>query len=99
MKKTMTLAALAAVFSFGALGADFKGYIIDQNCASKPAMKGNVACAQRCIKGGAPAVLVTDNGKIYKLSDQAKATELAGKQVTVSGKLSGDTIDVASISE
>ena len=39
------------------LAADFNGYIIDEACAAKPAMKGNEACARKCIKGGSPAVL------------------------------------------
>ena len=99
MKKSLSLVALGAVFSLGAMAANFNGYIIDQSCASKPAMKGNVACATRCIKGGSPAVLVTDDGKIYKLSDQAKVADLAGKKVTVTGKLTDDTITVDKVSE
>lgn len=99
MKKSLTLLALAATFSIGAMAADFNGYIIDSNCASKPAMKGNVACANKCIKGGAAAVLVTEDGKIYKVSDQAKVVDHAGKKVTITGKLTGDTIAVDSVSE
>jgi hypothetical protein len=99
MKKSLTLAALAAAFSFGAMAADFNGYIIDQSCASKAAMRGNVDCANKCIKGGSPAVLVTEDGKIYKISDQAKVVDHAGKKVTVTGKLKDDTITVAKVSE
>ena len=99
MKNTLTVLALGAAFSFGAMGATFKGYIIDQACSTKPAMKGNVACAEKCIKGGSPAVLLTDDGKVYKIADQAKVTDHAGKQVTIMGKASGDTITVDSISE
>lgn len=99
MKKSLTLFALAATFSFGAMAADFNGYIIDQNCAAKPAMKGNVECANKCIKGGSPAVLVTDDGKIYKFNDQAKVLDHAGKKVTVTGRLKDDTITVAKVSE
>lgn len=99
MKKSLTLLALAATFSIGAMAADFNGYIIDSNCASKPAMRGNVACADKCIKGGAAAVLVTDDGKVYKVSDQAKVLDHAGKKVTVTGKLKGDTITVAKVTE
>ncbi len=99
MKKSLTLFALAATFSFGAMAADFNGYIIDQSCASKPAMRGNVDCANKCIKGGSPAVLVTEDGKIYKIADQAKVVDMAGKKVTVTGKLKDDTITVAKITE
>jgi len=99
MKKSLTLFALAATFSFGAMAADFSGYIIDQNCAAKPAMKGNVDCANKCIKGGSAAVLLTDDGKVYKIADQAKVVDHAGKKVTITGKLTDDTITVAKVSE
>ena len=99
MKKSLTVLALAATFSFGAMAADFSGYIIDQNCSTKAAMKGNVDCANKCIKGGSPAVLLTDDGKVYKISDQAKVVDHAGKKVTITGKLTDDTITVAKVTE
>lgn len=94
MKRLITLFALATSFS---LAADFTGYIIDQSCSTKPAMKGNEACAKKCIKGGSPAVLLMDDNKVYKLDDQAAAGEHAGHKVKVSGNLNGDTIKVESI--
>ena len=99
MKKTLTVLALGATFSFGALAASFNGYIIDESCSTKPAMKGNVACAEKCIKGGSPAVLLTDDGKVYKIADQAKVTDHAGKKVTITGKMKDGTISVDSVSE
>jgi len=89
----VVFAALAAV----ALGADFNGYIIDETCASKPAMKGNEACARKCIKGGAAAVLLSADDKVYKLDDQSKVSEHAGHKVVVTGALKGDTITVENI--
>jgi hypothetical protein len=97
MKKTILAFALVAGFSTVAMAAEFKGYIIDEKCSTKAGMKGNAECAATCIKGGSPAVLVTDDGKIYKLDDQAKVTPLAGKQVTVTGAMKGDTITVSSV--
>lgn len=99
MKKAVAMFALAAGFSFSALAADFTGYIIDQNCANKPAMKGDVACATKCIKGGSPAVLLTDDGKVYKIADQDKVVDHAGKKVTITGKMKDDTISVAKVKE
>jgi hypothetical protein len=99
MKKTILAFALVAGFSNIAMAAEFKGYIIDEKCSAKAAMKGNAECAATCIKGGSPAVLVTEAGKIYKLDDQAKVVPLAGKQVTVTGSMKGDTITVASVTE
>ena len=97
MKKAIVLFGLAAGLSVSAVAADITGYIIDQTCASKPAMRGDVDCANKCIKMGSPAVLVTDDGKIYKIADQAKVIPQAGKKVTLSGQLEGDTIHVDNI--
>ena len=93
MKKSL---AIVLWFASGVFAADFTGYVIDEACSSKPAMKGNEACARKCIKGGSPAVLITET-KVYKLDDQAKAVEHAGHKVNVVGKLDGDTIKVESI--
>ena len=97
MNKIFAGFALTATFALSAVAADVSGYIIDKSCADKPAMRGNVACAERCIKRGDPAVLVTDEGKVYQLDAQAKAIEKAGQKVTVTGKVDGDTIKVESI--
>jgi hypothetical protein len=97
MKRGIALPALLSAFSILAIAADFNGYIIDESCASKPAMKGNEACARKCIKGGSPAVLLTADSKIYKLDDQAKVTEHAGHKVKITGTLTGDTIKVDSV--
>src|SRR5437899_11472458 len=88
MKKTLAVFAFAAM---SAMAADWTGYIVDQTCAGKKDDKGAVedhaACATRCIKGGAPAVLVSD-GKIFKIADQDKVTAHAGHKVTITGKRS-----------
>lgn len=97
MKKIITGLALAAAFSLGAIAADVTGYVIDQACAGKAAMRGNEDCAKRCIGKGSPAVLVTEEGKVYKFADQAKVVDHAGMKVTVTGKVDGDTITVDSV--
>jgi len=97
MKKVFLGLALASCFSAIAMAADYKGYIIDEKCSKVASMKGDVDCANKCIKGGSPAVLLTDDGTVYKISDQAKVTPMAGKKVTVSGKLNGDTLTVSNI--
>jgi len=99
MKKLSVMGLLLAGMSLSAIAADFSGYIIDKNCASKKEMWGNVACATSCIKRGSPAVLVTEEGKVYNISNQDKVKELAGKKVTVSGKMESDTITVDTVKE
>jgi hypothetical protein len=97
MKSGIALFTLTLVISTAGMAAEFAGYVIDQSCAAKPAMKGNEACARRCIKGGSPAVLLTEDAKVYKLDDQAKVVEHAGQKVKISGSLDGDTIKVEAI--
>jgi opacity protein-like surface antigen len=97
MKKALALIGLAAGISASAMAADVTGYIIDQMCSGNAKMRGDVDCANKCIKGGSPAVLVTDDGKVYKITEQAKVIPDAGKKVMLTGKLSGDTISVENI--
>jgi hypothetical protein len=79
------------------LAAEFKGFVEDTKCSTMPAMKGDADCAQKCIKGGSPAVLVTPEGKIYKISNQDKIVASAGQNVTVDAKLKGDTLTIESV--
>src|SRR5712671_5321949 len=97
MRKGMVLCVLVLGLSSIAPAADFLGYVIDESCASKPAMKGNEACARKCIKNGSPAVLLAADAKVYKLDDQTKAGEHAGHKVKITGDLTGDTIKIESI--
>jgi Protein of unknown function (DUF5818) len=99
MNKAILMFAMAAGLSTVVSAAEFKGYVIDEKCSTKADMRGNVECANTCIKGGSPAVLVTEQGKIYKLDDQAKVVLLAGKQVTITGTMKDDTITIASVKE
>ncbi len=89
--------ALLLGFAINGNAADFTGYVIDEACAAKPAMKGNEACARKCIKNGSPAVLLAADAKVYKLDDQTKAGEHAGHKVKITGDLTGDTIKIESI--
>ena len=94
MRKVLAVFALCAS---SAMAADVTGYIVDKNCASKKEMLGDEACAKRCIGRGTPAVIATEDGKIYAISNQDKVKDMAGKKVTVSGKMEGDTITVEKI--
>ena len=94
MKKILVLSAFAAVSAFA---ADYTGTIMDAACSTKEAMKGNAECAASCIKRGQPAVLVSEDGKIYKIKEQDKVTAHAGHKVTITGKLDGETLSVESV--
>lgn len=94
MKKLFVVMGLAAM---SAMAADVTGYIIDKNCSGNKAMLGNEDCAKRCLGRGAPAVLATEDGKVYTITNQDKVKESAGKKVTVTGKVEGDSITVESL--
>jgi hypothetical protein len=85
------------------MAADVTGYIIDKNCSTKKGMMGNEECAKSCISKGAPAVLATDDGKIYSVSNQDKVVPMAGKKVMVTGKVDSDkmtiTVDTIAIAK
>lgn len=97
MKTATALTAMLFGLAASSLAADFKGFVQDESCSTKPAMKGNAECAEKCIKGGQAAVLVTPDGKIYKIAEQDKITAHAGHNVTITGNLKGDTISVEKV--
>src|SRR5215469_41697 len=95
MKK---LAVVFAFASISAMAADMTGYIVDKSCASKAkGMWTNEKCAASCIGRGDPAVFVTEEGKIYQVTNQDKVVAHAGHKVTVSGTMDGDKITVESV--
>ncbi|HEY3823033.1 MAG TPA: DUF5818 domain-containing protein [Bryobacteraceae bacterium] len=97
MKTITAVAFMATGLAASLMAENFKGVVMDEKCSGISAMRSNVECIQKCIKDGSPAVLVTAEGKVYKIANQDKILPSAGKNVTVDGKLEGDTITVASI--
>ncbi len=100
MKKIAMAALFTSALALSAFGATYKGYIADANCAKKgkaAASTNHAQCAAKCIGSGAAAVLVTEDGTVYKIADQDKVKEHAGHVVTINGKLNGDTLTVDSV--
>jgi len=86
----------------------FTGVISDGQCAVKGShaeimKKASVNSEANCVKGCARrhgyVLYVPSTKKIYKLSDQERPAELAGKRATIKGALdkTTDTIYVSSI--
>jgi hypothetical protein len=106
MKKCLFFIAIVFfminVFAVTTSSGQLKGYIDDSMCASSktpyctPATRVN--CAQKCIKSGSKAVLVVGK-KIYKISNQSFVLKFAGKNVTVEGKITNDSIEVTKVTE
>ncbi|MDE0124119.1 MAG: DUF5818 domain-containing protein [Bryobacterales bacterium] len=66
------------------------GYVSDEACARDGG--GPPACARRCIEAGSVAVLLTRGGRIYRVDDQRRIAEWAGRTVSVSGDIRGRRI-------
>ena len=97
MKKLGLTFGLAAMFAMSAFAADtYKGFINDANCAKTK--MNDPECAKRCVQRGTPPVLMSGD-KIYKFANPDKVKEHVGQNVTVTGKLEGDTLTVESIAE
>jgi hypothetical protein len=97
MRKFTVLTTLAMGLAASGIAAQFKGFVEDTSCSKMPEMKDDAACAKKCIKGGSPAVLVTEDGKIYKIANQAKIVDHAGEKVSVEASLKGDTLTIDSV--
>jgi hypothetical protein len=97
----MILSLLAFVNGFGAHKQTFTGEVGDAMCGNKH-MEGTPAdCTRTCVSKGSKFALVVGE-KVYTLdtADQAALLTLdkqAGKRVTVTGTLNGDTIEVNSV--
>jgi hypothetical protein len=97
MKTFTAITALTLGLAMSGMAAEFKGFVEDTTCSTKAGMKDNAACAQKCIKGGSPAVLMGEDGTVYKIANQDKIVAHAGEKVTVTGSLKGDTITVEDV--
>jgi hypothetical protein len=80
-------------------GGGLSGYIVDLACARRgKGMWANAECVARCVRDGDKVVLVTEEGKIYQISNQDKITpDSYGQIVTLTGKAEGDTIRVDAV--
>ena len=103
----MTFAAAllgAALFSGTSGAADkaqaFTGQVSDAMCGAKH-MGSAADCTRECVSKGSKYALVVGD-KVYTLNTSDKAAldslnKLAGDKAKVTGKASGDTIEVASV--
>jgi hypothetical protein len=74
-----------------------QGEVLDLACYMGHGGKGDkhAECAKQCLQGGAPAGLVTKDGKVYVLVNDHKAEDayqslkdLGGEQAKITGKIS-----------
>jgi len=104
VSRTLVLAVALGVASL-AFGQDgsWNGWVTDTNCGAKGASASHAECAAKCVKEkGAKWALYTPGDKgVWELSDQAGAAKMAGKEVTVKGKMDAakKMITVSSMTE
>ena len=67
-------------------------------CGAKHMQEGSAAdCTRVCVKGGSKYALVVGD-KVYTLTGhEEELDKLAGQKVTVTGKVKGETVEVASV--
>jgi hypothetical protein len=94
LKKLLFVFGLAAI---SAMAADWTGYVVDKKCSGTKAKWGDPACVKVCVDGGSPAVLATEDGKVYQIANQDKVKDAFGKKVTLVGKIDKDTITVEDV--
>ena len=94
MKRIVQLVLVLSVFALVAMAEEYKGYISDSKCGAKHVKDHNTKCIEGCVKGGAAPVFVS-KGKVYKVDD---ATKVQDHDVTITGKIDGDTIQVENVS-
>ncbi len=96
MKKILTASMFAvALFASSALAEDVTGMITCSKCKHTD---GSAAeCAKKCIKSGVAPILVSSDGKTYKIANPDKVGDNIGQKVTVSGKIKKDTVTIDSV--
>ena len=97
-------ALLASATMFATQGRQtFSGTITDDECpiADHSGMRmgpTDAACAIACVDDHSVPFVLFDGQEVYRLSDQEKAREFAGKKVAVVGTLDSETYTIQVIS-
>jgi hypothetical protein len=107
MKRTFAAMACLAVVCLvatpiaavaGATAGSWTGWVTDAACGATGANAAHKACAEKCMEKGSKLVFFNSSDKkIYKLDKQDVAKQNIGHEVTVKGKVDGNTIAVDSI--
>lgn len=113
MRKLIVVAAVGMVMlgvQMRAAGA-IVGYVSDEKCALSGSKSATAAewikpaafesCVKDCLKEGAEPVFVTENNKILKFdaASRKKIDAHLGHKVSVTGKVTGTTIAIDTITD
>jgi methylmalonyl-CoA mutase cobalamin-binding subunit len=96
MKRILMSCAFAlTLFATSALADDVTGVITCSKCKHTDASAAK--CAKTCIKNGVAPILVSSDGKTYKIANPDKVGDHVLEQVTVTGAVENDTITIESV--
>lgn len=96
MKKIlMSCAFVLTLAASSAFADDVTGVITCSKCKHTGTASAN--CAKTCIKNGVAPILVSTDGKTYKIANPDKIGDHITEQVTVTGSVEDDTITIESV--
>ncbi|HEV2423975.1 MAG TPA: hypothetical protein VGZ29_04010 [Terriglobia bacterium] len=87
-------ALLAFACLAGAAPKSWTGTVSDDMCGRT---QHDMACVEKCVAGGHARYVLVAKDKIYTLEPQDKFKGLGGRQVKVTGTLSGNAITAESV--
>jgi hypothetical protein len=99
MRKMMIGTGLMlSLFATGAFAESWTGVISDDACGAKhaAATAADQRCAASCIKSGGTAVFVAGD-KVYKIDNPDSIKGHEGHKVTITGKMSGESVHIDSV--
>lgn len=98
MKKYLMLFVLGLFFvaAYGLDKGKWKGFISDDDCGVKGNNKEHAACAKSCVKRGAKPVFVVGD-KVYAISNPDKVAKFIGDEVTITGTITNDVVEIESV--
>jgi hypothetical protein len=98
MKKYLLLFTMALFFvtAYALDKGKWKGFISDSDCGAKGNSKDHAACAKKCVKNGAKPVFVVGD-KVYAISNPEKVAKFVGDEVTITGSITDDTVEIETV--
>ena len=98
MKKVVTLMMLLMFVTGTAMAGDLVGWLSDAKCGANGAKEAHADCAAKCVESGQAIVFVQDSDKkVYTIDNQDAVKDHVGHKVTVSGKVTDDSLHVDSV--
>ena len=96
MKRILMSCSFALLLAAtSAFAEDVTGMITCSKCKHNGEAQAN--CAKACIKGGIAPILVSSEGKTYKIANPEKVGDHVMEKVTVTGTVENDTITIESV--